>query len=74
MRRRVLLLLPCCFVFAMAAPAARADTVLEKVTTTAVGAVPATATVTINDPQSATGLLKVCITSHSAGQLACVTL
>ena len=73
MRRRVAVLLPCCFaLFALAAPSAHAGTI-EQVTTTAVGVLPATATLTLSTPDDP-GIAKVCLKSRSQGQLGCLAV
>jgi hypothetical protein len=73
MRRILAVILPSCLALLMAVPAAHAGTI-ERVETTAEGVVPATVIVTLNNPDTATGLVRVCITSRSAGQLACINI
>ena len=73
MRRKLAFTLPFCFVLAAAAPVAKADPI-EQITTTAVGVIPASVTLTLNNPQTEPGLVKVCVKSRSQGQLFCINL
>ena len=74
MRRRLTVILSCCSVLALAAPfAAKADPI-EQITTTAVGVVPASVTLTLNDPNTTPGIAKICLKSRSQGQIICIAI
>ena len=74
MRRRVIAaVLPCGFLFAMFAAPAHAN-VIEQVKAEATGIVPASVTVTLEDPSTTTGLVRLCVTSKSQGQLFCIAI
>ena len=73
LRRILVTVLPLSFLFAMFAPPAHAG-VIERVETDAQGLLPATVIVTLRDPSTETQLVRVCLTSRSAGQLLCVAI